>query len=226
MPPSAAPAAACARPPPGRARVAAGPRRRGRRGRRRRSSPPPPPAARRGGRRSAGSTAGPRRTAFHTRYTNRSGITLRGPRSPPVPIAARVSPTRQVTGCEDPGSARSGAEPQTTDVAFTTLQHPLSRHRPENRLVTVPRCGEQCPSCGKPMATDQRYCLECGSRRGDPRLPFMDAVVFMEASKQPERPAAARRRCRPAGEPARGSPTTPRWSPVSPPWFSRSASAS
>jgi hypothetical protein len=41
------------------------------------------------------------------------------------------------------------------------------------------------------MALDQRYCLNCGNRRGDPRLPFMDAVVFMEASKQPQGGAAA-----------------------------------
>ncbi len=42
------------------------------------------------------------------------------------------------------------------------------------------------------MAADQRYCLECGKRRGDPRLPFMDAVVFMEAMQAPAPvPAAA-----------------------------------
>lgn len=35
------------------------------------------------------------------------------------------------------------------------------------------------------MAGDQRYCLECGQRRGDPRLPFMDAVVLMDAAKRP-----------------------------------------
>lgn len=35
------------------------------------------------------------------------------------------------------------------------------------------------------MAADQRYCLECGLRRGDPRLPFMDAVIFMDAMKGP-----------------------------------------
>jgi hypothetical protein len=53
------------------------------------------------------------------------------------------------------------------------------------------------------MAADQRYCLECGKRRGDPRLPFMDAVVFMDAVKrQPElatagaTPAPAERRSR------------------------------
>lgn len=40
------------------------------------------------------------------------------------------------------------------------------------------------------MLADQRYCLECGHRRGDPRLPFMDAVVFMDAAKRPQ-PAAA-----------------------------------
>jgi hypothetical protein len=45
--------------------------------------------------------------------------------------------------------------------------------------------GDGCPSCGATMAADQRYCLECGQRRGDPRLPFMDAVVFMDALRQP-----------------------------------------
>jgi hypothetical protein len=46
--------------------------------------------------------------------------------------------------------------------------------------------GDTCPSCGAHMAPDQRYCLSCGARRGDPRLPFMDAVVFMEAMRQPQ----------------------------------------
>lgn len=40
---------------------------------------------------------------------------------------------------------------------------------------------ESCPNCNARMAADQRYCLNCGHRRGDPRLPFMDAVVFMES---------------------------------------------
>jgi hypothetical protein len=45
--------------------------------------------------------------------------------------------------------------------------------------------GDRCASCGALLAPDQRYCLECGQRRGDPRLPFMDAVVLMEAVKRP-----------------------------------------
>jgi hypothetical protein len=58
--------------------------------------------------------------------------------------------------------------------------------------------GDACPSCGTQMAADQRYCLNCGARRGDPRLPFMDAVVFMDAMRQPQvaAPAPARPRRR------------------------------
>jgi hypothetical protein len=44
---------------------------------------------------------------------------------------------------------------------------------------------ESCSNCGARMAADQRYCLNCGHRRGDPRLPFMDAVVFMESMNAP-----------------------------------------
>lgn len=51
--------------------------------------------------------------------------------------------------------------------------------------------GDNCPNCGTSLAPDQRYCLACGHRRGDPRLPFMDAVVFMESAKQPATAQAA-----------------------------------
>jgi hypothetical protein len=44
---------------------------------------------------------------------------------------------------------------------------------------------ESCPNCNARMAADQRYCLNCGHRRGAPRLPFMDAVVFMESMNTP-----------------------------------------
>lgn len=52
--------------------------------------------------------------------------------------------------------------------------------------------GEQCPSCGTHVAADQRYCLHCGARCGEPRLPFMNAVTFMDAMKpRPDAAAAA-----------------------------------
>jgi hypothetical protein len=64
--------------------------------------------------------------------------------------------------------------------------------------------GDHCPGCNAAMAADQRYCLECGQRRGDPRLPFMDAVVFMDAVKRPD-PGEA------SPPPPPGEPR-PRWS--------------
>jgi hypothetical protein len=30
--------------------------------------------------------------------------------------------------------------------------------------------GDRCASCGTPLATDQKYCLNCGERRGKPRF--------------------------------------------------------
>jgi hypothetical protein len=64
---------------------------------------------------------------------------------------------------------------------------------PEGRAPQIQtsavQSGDQCASCGALLAADQRYCLECGQRRGDPRLPFMDAVVLMDAVKRPAQAA-------------------------------------
>lgn len=70
-----------------------------------------------------------------------------------------------------------------TDVSLSSVP------QPDLSPVTVEL--EACGSCGAAMASDQRYCLECGQRRGDPRLPFMDAVVLMEAVKQARQPPPA-----------------------------------
>lgn len=51
--------------------------------------------------------------------------------------------------------------------------------------------GEQCPSCGMTVAAGQRYCLHCGQRCGEPRLPFMNAVTFMDAMRTPAEALAA-----------------------------------
>jgi len=47
----------------------------------------------------------------------------------------------------------------------------------------VAATGEKCPSCAAHVASDQRYCLRCGARCGEPRLPIMNAVTFMDAMK-------------------------------------------
>jgi hypothetical protein len=36
-------------------------------------------------------------------------------------------------------------------------------------LATV--AGDQCTSCSAPLAPDQRYCVQCGQRRGQARMP-------------------------------------------------------
>jgi hypothetical protein len=35
--------------------------------------------------------------------------------------------------------------------------------------IVMPAGAERCPACRTPMLPDQRYCLECGERRSEPR---------------------------------------------------------
>ena len=54
--------------------------------------------------------------------------------------------------------------------------------------------GEQCGSCGAQLARDQRYCVECGDRRGKPRLPFMDGRPRQAPAPAAAAPPPSRRR--------------------------------
>lgn len=49
--------------------------------------------------------------------------------------------------------------------------------------------GEPCSSCGFPLATDQRYCLNCGTRRSEPRLDYMEYVSGPGGATSAEMPA-------------------------------------
>ncbi|MGA7703719.1 MAG: hypothetical protein WB998_02370, partial [Solirubrobacteraceae bacterium] len=46
----------------------------------------------------------------------------------------------------------------------------------ENKQTSSPNAhagvGERCTDCGATLVEDQRYCLQCGARRGRPRLDF------------------------------------------------------
>lgn len=46
----------------------------------------------------------------------------------------------------------------------------------------APRQGEPCEECAAPLAPDQRYCLNCGRRRGGPRVDYRH---YMGAAAQP-----------------------------------------
>jgi hypothetical protein len=61
--------------------------------------------------------------------------------------------------------------------------------------------GEPCPACGAPLASDQRYCLNCGRRRARSRVPYADLLagrapeeVLAPAASPPPLPAPPPRR--------------------------------
>jgi hypothetical protein len=47
--------------------------------------------------------------------------------------------------------------------------------------------GDQCAACASPLAPDQRYCLNCGERRGAARLPATDARAKPAPAERPRR---------------------------------------
>lgn len=65
---------------------------------------------------------------------------------------------------------------QTQEIASVTEMpsaQPEDTHVHPSLLTTGP---DQCPTCRATLAPDQRYCLECGRRRSDAKLPFSQAV--------------------------------------------------
>lgn len=50
--------------------------------------------------------------------------------------------------------------------------------------------GGRCANCQAPMASDQRYCLSCGARRGRPRFPVASSTepVAVRSEPRPVRP--------------------------------------
>ena len=46
----------------------------------------------------------------------------------------------------------------------------------------APTSATHCANCGAFLAADQRYCVECGERHGDPRLPVMSGRQDLTAS--------------------------------------------
>lgn len=80
----------------------------------------------------------------------------------------------------DPTDALKASSTPTGTSDATAVNHSL-----------VSTSGENCPSCGSAIAADQRYCLHCGQRCGEPRLPFMNATTFMDTMKQPAQAEAS-----------------------------------
>jgi hypothetical protein len=88
-----------------------------------------------------------------------------------APTARLDAPTAQHRapaahpGPADEGVATTASAPPSGDVATK-----------EVRPSVLGSIHEQCPACGAPMASDQRYCLECGERSGPARVPALDTA--------------------------------------------------
>jgi hypothetical protein len=67
--------------------------------------------------------------------------------------------------------------------------------------VEPPRQGEPCESCGAPLAADQRYCLNCGHRRGGPRVDYRHYMVAGGGEALPPPPQQPTAEPGPAAEP-------------------------
>ena len=47
---------------------------------------------------------------------------------------------------------------------------------PTEQTQALGEAGERCRECAAPLAADQRYCLNCGHRRGEPRVDFQQRL--------------------------------------------------
>jgi hypothetical protein len=56
---------------------------------------------------------------------------------------------------------------------------------PTRELTTAPTTGseDRCTNCGSPLAHDQRYCVSCGERRGQSRLPTAQPTTEVPATR-------------------------------------------
>jgi hypothetical protein len=84
----------------------------------------------------------------------------------------------------DPGTSDGNSRPgRSRPPAFA------ARVQPPTESLVAGTMGDRCVTCGAPLAPDQRYCVNCGERRGAPRFALPTASA---AASEPSEPAAAR----------------------------------
>lgn len=88
------------------------------------------------------------------------------------------------TPTERSGFAAGAPQPQSPDAPFHS--------------ALTPATGEQCTNCGARLAADQRYCVECGERRGEPRFSIADTAA-PQAAPAPAAPVRRHARLSPNG---------------------------
>ena len=63
--------------------------------------------------------------------------------------------------------------------------HPITDDDAQNELLSG-AVGDRCSNCQKPLASDQRYCVNCGTRRGKPRFSFESLAAQSAPTESPE----------------------------------------
>jgi hypothetical protein len=76
----------------------------------------------------------------------------------------------------------------THDAGSDPFGGPFGSGGADGELVTA-AIGDSCSVCGSPLASDQRYCVECGERRGKPRFTLSQTPSGAAAGAAPPRPA-------------------------------------
>jgi hypothetical protein len=90
------------------------------------------------------------------------------------PVMDLTTPTEELTIDGAPGSAS----------ATSTAIRPLLGAGP----------GQGCAACGAAMAADQRYCVECGERRGAPRVSLLEGPAQRPRESPPQSAPSPQRR--------------------------------
>ncbi len=83
------------------------------------------------------------------------------------------------------GNSRAG---RSRPPAFAT-----GEQAPAENLVAG-TMGDRCVTCGAPLASDQRYCVNCGERRGAPRFALPTASAGPSVATEPADPEPRRAR--------------------------------
>jgi len=67
-----------------------------------------------------------------------------------------------------------GREPFAAPPVSDAQNRPLSGDDAPTRELVAATVGDRCATCSSPLASDQRYCVECGERRGKARFSAAD----------------------------------------------------
>jgi hypothetical protein len=91
---------------------------------------------------------------------------------------ARQSPFARASGCEDSGNEFFTFALRAARILgeVVSVAPSTSTHTDALETTLVAGVGDACTNCGARLAAEQRYCVECGERRGQSRLPFADAL--------------------------------------------------